>query len=520
MKSIFKTFVFLSILLISGCFSSRYNHEADITTINRSLFEKDPLHMIMKNGTEYIININKMDSLFIEGTGSVKKVDHFDWQEFSGKVVIDSIDLLQFTKFDFGKNIIVYGGAATLTIMGLLANEGPDQPDIYQPGGESCPFIYSWNGDDYVLEGEAFGSAFGKSLEIKTSCMLPSLYENNSQLKIKITNERPETHYLNSVELIAIETDCNATPYFDTNHNIWPVYNLKSPIIAEDHSDNNILEQISKVDGSYWQSDLAQASFPNNFEDQIELQYINSTSSDEVTIILHAINTKIANFVFDNIFKFLGDRSLSFIRAVENDPQMTAIIKNWLKECSLKFSIWDGEDWQSVGFVYPEANEVSFNKAIRCRIPNTVCDTIKVRLTCLADVWNIDAVLIDQTPVQPLHCNPVKLKSAIDINEHDVSYQLLKSDDKYVMLLPSEQIEFSYKANQYKTGKKITYGIQVQGYLYEWIAKADNQSIFSFANLIPSESKISYLKNLLELKNKKIFLTPIYAGWGKYKIAN
>ena len=82
MRSFLKSIIIFSILILSGCFSSQYNQDADITTINNALFEEDLLHTIMNNGNEYIINIIKMDSLFIEGKGRVKEVDQSDWQSF------------------------------------------------------------------------------------------------------------------------------------------------------------------------------------------------------------------------------------------------------------------------------------------------------------------------------------------------------------------------------------------------------------------------------------------------------
>ena len=78
---------------------------------------------------------------------------------------------------------------------------------VYRAGANnspSCPFIYSWNGGGYTLEGGALGTAFGKAMEGTTALGLPSLKPDVNVLRIHVTNERPETHYSSGFDCAAI----------------------------------------------------------------------------------------------------------------------------------------------------------------------------------------------------------------------------------------------------------------------------------------------------------------------------
>ena len=509
--------ILITIKFLTGCISSSYNSKASLSSINQLIVDDDPIHLITKDGTEYEIDIVTMDSISIDGEGNMKRKPSQDWEAFSGKIPIDSIDLVQISKGDFGKSFLIYFSAITLAIKYEWVFDGPDEPEfqLHYPSGRSCPFIYSWNGNKFILEAEAFGIAFGKALEIETRHILPSLSAEDSFVKIRIANERPETHYFNSVELHAIESDINTFPILDAENIPWPVNETVSPVKAKDHSDYDILSKIEQVDGDYWESDLSNTSVFSNFEDIIDLTFYQPDSISNGSLLIHSINTNFSNIVFQSIFSFLGDQSLAFMQAVENDQELINILKDWIVESSIKSFIWNGKEWEKIGMVYPEANEVPFSRLIRFKVPYIDRDQVKIRLTCLSDVWKIDAVQMDWGLAKPLQSQAVPLFLATGSDGKNKVSLLTNADDKYAILLPPEKIDLKFKVLPPVPGKKITYAMSARGYLYEWIQQKTDQNIFSmFTNLI-QDSKIDYLKHLL--KNKNIFLPPVYTDWKRYK---
>lgn len=177
----------------------------------------------------------------------------------------------------------------------------------------------------------------------------------------------------------------------------------------------------------------------------------------------------------------------------------------------MKVKIWNGKNYQEAGKLHAEATKVPFTKLIRLNTGEIEEDTIKVILTCLKDVWKIDAIGIDWTPVQHLIQKPVKHISMIGPDGKDVSTQLAISDNNYSVLLPPESIELRYKAEPLSNGKKIVYILHAQGYLYEWFPTGNSQNSTLTNILIPEQMRIEYLKILLE--SKSVFLPPIYSEW-------
>jgi len=406
----------------------------------------------------------------------------------------------------------------TLLVKGLQAGEGPDNPTVelvYPPGGGSCPYIYSWQGDRYVLDGEAFGIALGKAREMTTSTVLSEPNSTEQNLKVRISNERPETHFFNTIALQAVEIDQKAEVVADNDQDLWPVYTSKKPLAALDNTGKNILSRISDKDNLYWESNLDLPTLYSDFEDIIELTFNRPPESLQGSIIIRAINTYFGNLVFEKLFEFLGDQSLSFMSAVENDQEVIQLLHEWTIESSLKVSVWNGSSWLPCGILYPEANVTPFSRLVRINIPPGLGNTVKLRLNALADVWKIDAVNLDWTEVKQLDKKMVPLLSVDgQLSENQIEL-ITEKDDQYAILLPSQNIDLTYAKQRAPAGKKLCYTLDVGGYLYEWFPQKNSTSLFAGFGDIINNDRIGFVKYLL--KHKHLLLPPLYAEWLRNK---
>ncbi len=403
----------------------------------------------------------------------------------------------------------------------LIANDGslllnsigiePYVKIIYPYGSSgSCPYVYSKNNNKFCLEGEAFGISLGKALESETTIILNNASPENDQIKIKLTNERPETHFFNNVKFSAIETDKNSKVYADNHNKLAVVQNNKSIKIAKDNYGKDITNLLINSDENYWESDLSNTTLENNFEDRIYIDLKPNQNIDSISLIISAINTEISNEVFKYLQQLLGKEFIDFTSALENDPEIISILKNTLKRSALKIDVWNGYSWEYCDLIYPEANHVKFNKLVR--IPNIKCidNIIKLRLRSLCDVWKIDAINFDDSfsrPIKIIHPKIKEFGCSVKANKS----QLEKKDEEYIKLLPGDSITFSYDCISPSYNKKITYAVKIGGYLYEWIID-NNTSYQCNRNLAKlSSPKIKFVKKLL--KNVDYILPIIYKNW-------
>ncbi|MHC1738907.1 MAG: hypothetical protein AB9882_12955 [Ignavibacteriaceae bacterium] len=503
-----KQFIILSLIsLFWGC-----NYPSLIT-------DKFELHQAMgreltiltNDSLKYNLKSYRMNDTSISGEGYL--LDQNDITIFSGDIPFDSIQYIQVTKYNFARSIVFTGIIITAGI--LLSDEFHKEmnvrPNIIYTGpsgsgGFSCPYILSKNGEEYNIDGEAFSIALGKALEMKTNTMLYNLGEETTK-EVKIYNERPETHYFNSVEINSVITPQNTIPVFDVNNRIFPLRDVVSPLSAVDKGHRDIIEEIKSRDGEFWESDLSGSTPEKQYEDVIEMEFKKERGEGEASFLINAQNTFIADVVFKKLGVFLEGDMLDFYHSIETDPEMIDIMKNYQRSTFLRVSIWDGEKWELIGELYPEGNMAAFSRVVRFDIPRNDEERIKIRLSSMCDVWKIDQTGIDFSEVEALSPSEVK-GIQITKNNESIKESVSKSDDKYQFLMPGEEINITFQGEEDIEGYSRYYYAGVEGYLYEWISYPEE---VKFKNVSQGKEKITLLKNILS--NRNLFLPIVYGEW-------
>lgn len=511
MKKLVFISIIISVLFLCNCQSSKQIRAFG----GLSSLKNDYLQIVMIDTTIYNVNNFTYNDTTITIVG--KKNKNGLKTNFKGKLEFSKIAYIQTQEGNFFQSLgfvaatsaIVLSGASNL---GSTSEIHPTLKIIYPKrpgGGGSCPFIYSWDGEQFQIEGEAFGTALGKALETETCIVLPQLQSSDNKFQIKLTNERPETHFFNNINIAAIEVDKDVTVYCDNKNKLQSVVVHKKINGASDFNNKDLSAQLLNEDDLYWESDLSTANSNQNFEDQIFVELRNIGEVDSISLVVSAINTDISSTVFKYLHTLLGNELANFTRAAETDEELINILKETLIRSALKIDLWDGEKWQYTDLIFPEANYVKFKKLVRLPVVNHG-DKLRIRLRCLTDVWKLDAIHFDDSiprkvktyQAEILNFNSNTLGNIDDIKE---------KDDLYIKLLPGQEIELEFRKVETTQNKNIFYATNVGGYLYEWVIDESLSVGEGIENLDTSTPKIKLVKGLM--KNMNTFLPIIYENW-------
>ncbi len=516
MKINSKTYLIAFILMMSGCYSVKeISNYKDLWDARRD----GEIQIVMRDTTVFYVDKFTYSDSLINIRGVKKKSDI--QTEYEGSLNFKDITYIQGPSSNFMQGVLLVGATGLIVGYGapIITNTSGIETIVkivyptYPGGGGSCPYIYSWDGYNYKLEGEAFGTALGKALETETSIVLRDIKSSENRLKLKLSNERPETHFFNNIKLLAVETDKNETVYADNHNFLCAVKKHKNTFKAFDQNKTEI-HDLFIDDDNYWKSDLSSAKPESKFEDQIIVEFKNIDKVDSISTIISAINSEISSVVFSYLQKLLGDEFANFTNAAETDPEVIEILRRTLYRSSLKIDIWDGTKWNYADLIYPEANQVKFKKLVRLPVIKTDDDVMKIRLRCLSDVWEIDALSYDDSPLKDLTIHQPELLYFQSDAQSNLN-SILKKDELYSKLLPGQSIKLEYGTVDVSKNRKITYAITVGGYLYEWLIDISLVTGDGIKNFSTSTPKMVMVKEML--KNIDSILPMIYGEWKNNK---
>jgi hypothetical protein len=514
-----KLIVYIITLFFLGCFNTSYQQKMCYPALSQALVETDSISFITLDGSQFTLGTLSLSPTEIQGDGRMKNRYH-PWKNFSGAVALDSINLVLFRQSPLSRFVAISTAAVLIGSSYDHSRQGPSDPEMkfstYQ-GGSSCPFIYSMSDTGYCLEAEAFGTALGKAMEIETRSCLPALSFKNRDLQIRLSNERLETQYINAVSLAVVTHPAGTVVVLDNAQTPWLVSRPQKPVLAVDHSGNNITALVDSKDTVFWESDLANTTFNSTLQDNIELQFEQPGNGKDAALIVDAINTELITSVYHSVFNFLGDDALLFLHKLETDSTTISLMHKWLQDCALHVFVWNNEQWEPCGFLLPEANAVPFQRLVYLQLPasGSAERNVRIMLSSLPDVWKINSVALDWQPQRARTIKPVRLSKAAGPAGLNQTRNILQNDDHYAVLLPGESIDLVFEKNKIMQGQAVTPVIAVRGYLHEWLVQDSTSKTFSLIGNILGDDRVAALTYLM--KDKRLLLPPIYAGWKNYR---
>jgi hypothetical protein len=494
--------------VLGGCFSSYGSRQITTAPALQEQASEGPIRVLTVDSLLYTLEPFSFTDSMLSGHGTVRHAG--GTKSFDGAIPFRRIAFIEGRRSDPWKSawVIPMMAVAAGGILDILTE--PDRFDIHYRSSGSCPFISSFDGAAFRLEGEAFGTSVSKALEAKTFSLLPSLAAVDGRATVRISNDRPETHLLNSGQLLVADAGAASATVLDVANNLWPLASPTPPVSAHDGGGRDILPALRAADTLLWKSDLAATAPLSGFRDRLEAEFELPDGADEATLAVRAVNTELINEVYRAMGVFLGDATLEFYQSLEHDAELQATVRNWIRECGLRIEVLEGGRWIEAAVMPPEANVAPFSRAVRLTNLRGMHGRLRVRLSTLTDVWRIDAVAMDFTEACPLALRPLELLSATASDQRRWESALRSGDSSYVLLLPSRHLDLVFAAPPARSMTRPVYVFAAQGYLYEWFPVPSERAVASGEG-VPGSDRVAMLKLLIGQKD--LFLPPIYAGW-------
>lgn len=478
----------------------------------------DPLNtgvitVLTKDSTMFELNAYRLTDSALVGAGSSRKDGKL--QQFYGQLRLSDIAYIQTSHSDVLKTVLAFGviGVFGIKVLSTLSDEGgfalDEHQHYYVPyravGGGSCPYIYTYDGDRYQFESETFAGAIFKGAERSNFDALFHLKPIDGRYLLRLTDERPETYYVNEIKLIVVDGPASVEIIPDNKGSIHTISNPVAPLSCYDLNGNSALPSILKQDRVYWESDLSGLDFTKekDLRDGLVMEFQKPQDAKHAKLVVDGTNTMLGLFAFEQLFKLKGDDRLKWYQQLETDPaERMKMIKFMMREGMLHIKIFQNNKWIEQAALVDVGPKITKEQVAMLDVSSVHEETVKIKIESVTDLWRIDRVYIDYSSDAALTVHELAPVAAIDESGKDVARLLSQDDGAYYITLPGQFADLTFREIPPIDGMKRSYVVKSKGYYHQWFdAKGEDQAeLLNNILTIPNFGGKMYLKSWKDVK--------------------
>jgi hypothetical protein len=168
-------------------------------------------------------------------------------------IPLDSVEYVE-TRSGSVVGPVLVAIAAGVTAIAIIDASG--KSDIRpEPTPTSCPFLYSFDGTDYVFDSETYAGAVTRGLERTDLDNLDHLRSSDGAYRLLLTNERPETEYTDELSLVVVDHPEGTSVHPDTRGSPRVIADAVSAASATGLRGADYTTELAERDGRIWIGD-------------------------------------------------------------------------------------------------------------------------------------------------------------------------------------------------------------------------------------------------------------------------
>jgi len=331
--------------------------------------------------------------------------------------------------------------------------------NIFGNLGWSCPYVYSWNGQDYQLDAHMLGNAPRANAERSDYDGLEYLVPSAGKHLLKLTEELDETSWIDELKLIVVDHIAGSKVVMDMQGIIHTLCSPATLLSAVDEEGIDCLNAVSAQDGNYWTSDVENKDFsnPDDLRDGVILTFDKPAGVTSATVVANYRKTGLGSFIHVHWARILPQPPI---------PVKVRQLGGLLN--SVQLQVKNGDTWGNrIAFMDTSGSTLGRNDiAFTGDISSITGNTLTIRVESISGLVDIDSITVyysecgeDTTSVE------LSASSAIDGDGTDVTGLLGADDQDYLVLEKGDYADLNfYYTEPVADGYERSYFVKANGY--------------------------------------------------------
>ena len=453
----------LSLLLwLNTCVSVRQQPASEVIQPDRTVTEKI-VGVTLNDGRQ--IRFDQKSEVVITNDSLWTLVGH---QSFH--VPVSDVQRVWVERVNKTKTTIAVLGLA-LAVVAIIgaASGGDDPPSNSTCCTESCPFIYSWDGKQYVFDGEPYGGAISRGLERDDYSRLEHLRPDASgAYRLLVTNEVPETQYTNSMRLVVVDHAPGARFEMDEWGKLHNVTKAVAPASARDQEGRDLVRWLRSTDELIWEP-LPSANPSAAVRQEIILTFPKPRAATRASLVAHAGTGTWGSHMIREFLELRGPTVSQWYASLDNATGMSEALRAWnVREelYVLKLDVDEAGTWRTRGLLPGGGPYLTETRVVPLDISAVQGDSIRVRIRPPNGFWALNSFeMAFDDGDQPSAVTILEPSKARTSDARDVLADLRAVDDRYyTMPTTGNQAEVTFAAPPQRANSERSVFVHSRGY--------------------------------------------------------
>lgn len=401
------------------------------------------------NISGFFISLGFWAGIYLDGVQGCNIFDNYLYNNYDGIEMVDSSDNT------IRNNIIWDNTCDGIWMDGSSQNRIEENDIAYNYNEWSCPFVYSWDGQEYVLDSQLLNNAPKQEAEKFDYDKLELLEPSVGVCRLKLTAELDETVYINELKLIPVDHPIGTQIIPDKDGIIHLIQSPNTPISAKELDGTPCLNKVKEQDGIYWTSNLDNKDFSQDkdLRDGIILRFNKPVGVINATVAIRFKNSKLPELIHAHFGRLPGDGSPKW-------HKLQALLH------FMQLEVWNGTNWVVEGPVRTSPGSWSARDAIiSLNVPAIATDNIlRIKLTSLTGLVLIDSVFVDYTAGVITPEPPLSATTAVDADGVNIAPEILADDDAYFVMEQGDYAYLTFNETALDPGYDRSYVAKAKGY--------------------------------------------------------
>jgi hypothetical protein len=347
-------------------------------------------------------------------------------------------------------------------------------------GGFSCPFVYSYDGEKWNFEHEAFVFSVIKSAETKTYDRLKYLKEVNGSYYLRIQEDLTEVSFIDDFKFYLVDHEKEGFVMPSLDGSVHVIQNLEKPISCFDKRNNDCLREVASVDSLFYKDDfsLIDIEDKSTYQDWIVLDFEKPEDATSVKLFLNVQKQQIVTDIYTFYLRSIGENYWNYWQNLLGSNLLSNLFKDMLNNAiDLRVEVWDGDEWVSHSYIKAGLDTLD-DFLLTLDISEVDSESLKVRLISTKGFYKIFYVAVDYSDDGEMKVSLIEPEYVVFNDEVDVGLKLGVEDKNYLSLEKGDYVNLKYNLPvEHKDWQRDPY-ISIKGY-YNYIGFGD-QTLLGF----------------------------------------